>query len=438
MATHEINFDGIVGPTHNYAGLSYGNVASMSHKKSVSNPKHAALEGLAKMKRLMDLGVKQAVLPPHERPHLPTLTRLGFSGSDADLLDQAHRADPALLASVCSASAMWTANAATVSPSADTADGKVHFTPANLISQFHRSIEPPTTTRILRKIFADPSAFIVHDPLPSAAHLSDEGAANHMRLCTDHEDRATEVFVFGRRAFDPAAPAPSRFPARQTLEACQAIARAHLLDPSRVLFLQQTPATVDGGAFHNDVVAVANAGLVLHYQDAWSNTDQLAMIDDSYARIPSDMPLGDAVRSYVFNSQFVTLPDESQALIAPIECSEIASARAYIDTLLASGAIQSVNYVDVRQSMHNGGGPACLRLRVVLTDSEFAKVGANVFLTTELHEQLKQWIEKHYRDELTPDDLRDPGLVLSTRNALDELTKLLQLGSVYEFQKGGS
>lgn len=438
MATHEINFDGIVGPTHSYAGLSYGNVASMSHRKSVSSPKRAALQGLAKMKLLMDLGVKQAVLPPHERPHLPTLKRLGFSGSDADLLDQAYRADPALLASVCSASAMWTANAATVSPSADTADGKVHFTPANLVSQFHRSIEPATTTRLLQKIFADPSAFIVHDPLPSAAHFSDEGAANHMRLCTDHEDRATEVFVFGRCAFDPSAPAPSRFPARQTLEACQAIARAHRLDPSRVLFLQQTPATVDAGAFHNDVVAVANAGLVLHHQDAWSNTDQVAMIDDSYARIPSDMPLDDAVRSYIFNSQFVTLPDESQALIVPIECSEIPSARHYIDTLLASGAIQSVHYVDVRQSMHNGGGPACLRLRVALTDSEIAKVGANILLTDELHDQLKQWIEKHYRDELAPDDLRDPSLVSSTRNALDELTNLLQLGSVYEFQKRGS
>lgn len=438
MATHEINFDGIVGPTHNYAGLSYGNVASMSHKQSVSNPKCAALQGLAKMKLLMDLGVKQAVLPPHERPHLPTLKRLGFSGSDADILDRAHRADPAILASVCSASAMWTANAATVSPSADTVDGKVHFTPANLLSQFHRSIEPPTTTRILRSIFADPSAFVVHDPLPSAAHFSDEGAANHMRLCTDHEDRGTEVFVYGRSAFDPSAPAPSRFPARQTLEACHAIARAHRLDPSRVLFLQQTPATVDAGAFHNDVVAVANAGLVLHHHEAWSSADQVAMIDESYARIPSDMPLEDAIRSYVFNSQFITLPDDSQTLIAPLECSEIPSARAYIDTLQASGAIQSVHCVDVRQSMHNGGGPACLRLRVVLSDAELAKISGNVLLTDALHDQLKQWIEKHYRDELTPDDLRDPDLIASNTFALDQLSQILQLGSIYDFQKSAS
>ena len=26
---YEVNFDGLVGPTHNYAGLSYGNVASL-------------------------------------------------------------------------------------------------------------------------------------------------------------------------------------------------------------------------------------------------------------------------------------------------------------------------------------------------------------------------------------------------------------------------
>src|SRR3954452_5609402 len=138
----EINFDGLVGPTHNYAGLSYGNVASMKNKASVSSPKQAALQGLEKMRLLAGLGVKQAVLPPHERPHLATLRALGFSGSEAGVLGAAQKEAPALLAGACGSSNMWPPNAATVSPSAASADGRVHFTPANLISQFHRSIEP--------------------------------------------------------------------------------------------------------------------------------------------------------------------------------------------------------------------------------------------------------------------------------------------------------
>ena len=48
----EFNFDGLVGPSHNYAGLSFGNVASFSNVKSASNPKQAALQGLAKMRAL--------------------------------------------------------------------------------------------------------------------------------------------------------------------------------------------------------------------------------------------------------------------------------------------------------------------------------------------------------------------------------------------------
>src|SRR5215213_7588538 len=195
-SAHEVNFDGLVGPTHNYAGLSYGNVASMKNKLSVSSPKSAALQGIAKMKLLADLGVKQAVLPPHERPHIPTLKRLGFSGSDAQILGAVAKQDPVLLAAVSSASSMWAANAATVSPSADTGDGKVHFTPANLISQFHRSIEPATTSRILKAMFPEAAGcFAHHPPLPSAVHFSDEGAANHTRLAKEYGEPGVEIFV---------------------------------------------------------------------------------------------------------------------------------------------------------------------------------------------------------------------------------------------------
>jgi succinylarginine dihydrolase len=438
LTAHEINFDGIVGPTHNYAGLSYGNVASMTHKSSVSSPKRAALEGLAKMKFLMDLGLKQAVLPPHERPHLPTLRARGFTGSDAQILEKVHHDDPRLLAAVSSASAMWAANAATVSPSADTGDRRVHFTPANLVSNLHRSIEAPTTTRVLRTIFTDEKQFVVHDPLPR--DLPDEGAANHMRLCAGHGDPGLEIFVFGRTS-DSATTAPLKYPARQSLQSSQAIARNHLLDPDDVLFVQQSPAAIDAGAFHNDVIALANQHLMLYLEDAFADPDVWQQIanacphqDGIYLSSP-DVTLADAVASYLFNSQLVTVPDESMALIAPVECQNLPNVRGFIKSIVDGDPIASVHYVDVRQSMRNGGGPACLRLRVVLTDEQIAAMRGNVMLTAALHNQLKAWIEKYYRDELGPDDLRDPKLLEESRAALDELTQILQLGNLYEFQQ---
>src|SRR5439155_19336991 len=267
MTACELNFDGIVGLTHNYAGLSYGNVASMKSKASPSNPRQAALQGLAKMKFLADLGVKQAVLPPHERTHLPTLRRLGYSGSDAQILAKVFNDDPRLLAAVSSASAMWAAMAATVSPSADTADGRVHFTAANLISHLHRSIEAPTTAHILRTIFADPDRFAHHDPLP--ATLPDEGAANHTRLCRSFGEQGIELFVYGS-SYKENSPQPARFPARQTFAASRAVATMHGVKETE--FIMQNPLAIDAGAFHNDVVAVGNRSVLLYHERAWVDT----------------------------------------------------------------------------------------------------------------------------------------------------------------------
>ena len=435
---YEVNFDGIVGPTHHYGGLSYGNVASMRNKQSTSHPKQAALQGLAKMKFMADLGLKQAVLPPHERPHLPTLRRIGYSGSDAAIIEKVAKDDPWLLSAVSNASAMWAANAATVSPSADAADGRVHFTPANLVTQFHRSIEAATTTAILRRIFADAKHFIVHDPLPATPAFADEGAANHTRLwCPGTEDRrGLEVFVYGRRAFGDAGASPSKFPARQTYEASAAVARNHQLRPDNVLFLQQSRVVIDAGAFHNDVVAVGNREIMLYHTAAYADANVKETLEFHGVESPTaDMPIEDAIRSYVFNSQYVSLPDDSFALIAPIECLDVPSAKAYIDSLIRYGAVHVAHFVDVRQSMRNGGGPACLRLRVVLTDVELVATHQGVIFTDALHASLKQWVERHYRDELTAADLADPKLLDESRAALDELTRILRLGSIYEFQQ---
>lgn len=440
LTAYEVNFDGIIGPTHNYAGLSFGNLASQKHRQSTSNPREAALQGLAKMKYLADLGVKQAVLPPQRRPNLGILRRLGFDGPDARVLDCASKEEPRLLAAAYSASSMWAANAATVSPSADSSDGRVHFTPANLVSHFHRSLESPATAAVLKAIFADESAFAHHAALPGVAAFGDEGAANHTRLASAYGSAGIQMFVYGRSASDPVA-VPSLFPARQTLEASRALARLHQLDPARIVFAQQHPAAIDAGAFHNDVIAVGNQNVLLYHASAYVNGDEV--IDDLRRKFAgvSDVPLHvievteeqvslkDAVATYLFNSQLVTLPGEGRmALIAPLESLEHAGVKRLIDSLVGSGSpIASAHYLDVRQSMRNGGGPACLRLRVVLTERELSLAHPGVMLTDALHAQLVRWVERHYRDELGPHDLSDPQLARQSYDALDDLSRILAL-----------
>lgn len=445
----EINFDGLVGQTHNYSGLSFGNVASEIYKGYVAYPKKAALQGLDKMRLLMQMGLKQAVLPPQERPHIPTLKRLGFTGSDAEILGQAYKNNPALLMSVCSAASMWTANAGTVSPSADTPDGKLHLTPANLVNKFHRSIEHHSTTPVFRAIFSDPNHFVVHEALPSGDWLGDEGAANHTRFCESHEKTGVEFFVYGKTGLEQTGQNTKNFPARQNHEASKAIARLHGLDPARTVFVQQNPEMIDVGVFHNDVISVGNQNVLFYHEDAFVGGDAvLAEIQGKLSRVCKkpfiplkvlrrDIPAAEAVKTYLFNTQLVTLPDDSMALIAPFECEESPLVKPYLDALLAdiSNPIRRVYYVDLRQSMQNGGGPACLRLRVVMTEDEIKTANPAVFLDNGLYQKLKSWIEKYYRDELRLEDLADPQLLLEVRNALDELTKILNLGTVYEFQK---
>jgi succinylarginine dihydrolase len=444
----EINFDGIVGPTHNYAGLSLGNLASQKHGNLASNPRQAALQGLDKMKFLMDLGVRQAVLPPQERPDVASLRRLGFTGNDAAVLEQAQRQAPELLAACGSASAMWAANAATVSPSCDSADGRVHFTPANLPTQFHRSLESATTSRVLRAIFPDESLFAHHPPLPGGPQLADEGAANHLRLAPSHGRAGVEMFVFGRNGFGEDQSAPTRFPARQTREASAAVARLHQLREGDVRFVRQNPKAIDAGAFHNDVVAVGNLNVLLYHESAFADfpaDDLRRWFEKNGAgelhliEVPERLiSLSEAVASYLFNSQIVNLPDGTMNVIAPVEARESHQAVHCLGWLMGRKTpIQRVHFVDVRQSMNNGGGPACLRLRVALTPVEISRVNPSVLLDEKLFQSLRQWVQKHYREHLVPADLADPRLLVECRSALDELSGMLGLRAIYPFQCGG-
>ena len=412
MPIREINFDGIIGPSHNYAGLSLGNLASTRNAGGVSRPRAAALQGLDKMRANLALGLVQGVFVPQPRPARNWLADLGTT---------IEAAEPELAANAMSASAMWAANAATVSPAPDTADGKCHLTVANLRTMPHRSHEWVATLAQLNVAFANP-AFAVHGPVPAA--FGDEGAANHMRLTAGHGEPGIELFVYGRTG--------GPYPARQHIEASKAVARLHGLDPARTLFIEQSEQAIAAGAFHNDVVAVANERVLFAHGEAFADRDgTLAAIERlmpgvEIVEVPdAEVPLADAIRSYLFNAQLVTTSDGTMTLVAPTECRDTPSVKAWIDRHLASnGAIRRVEYVDVRQSMANGGGPACLRLRVAcdpaLVDPRFLVEEAKL-------ERIGGVIAAHWPEEIAPGKLQEPGLIAAVAEARQALLECLEL-----------
>ncbi len=444
MIAREANFDGLIGPTHNYGGLSDGNLASAKNAGLVARPREAALQGLAKMKLMHDLGLWQGILPPQQRPFIPGLRQFGFTGTDAEVYDAAWKQAPVLTKNMMSASSMWAANAATVSPSPDCADKTLHLTPANLSTMLHRSIEAEQTGRALKRAF--PFAR-VHDALHGQSVLADEGAANHVRLCADRGSQGVELFVFGRDGF---APNRTGYPARHTREACDAVARNHRLDPQRTVIVRQSDAAIDAGAFHNDVVCVGAMQTLFYHEHAFANTDDVqsqirqaadGLFEPHFEEVPSDdVPIADAITSYLFNSMLVQFPgDDGLTLVAPTEVEETKSTRRYCEKLTSGNSpIQAVKFVDVRQSMRNGGGPACLRLRVTLTEDEWPNVNAGQVMNEDSYAVLTDWVKRHYRETLSPEDLPDPSLMRESFAALDDLTQIMNLGSdFYPFQRVG-
>ncbi len=464
----EANFDGLVGPTHNYAGLAHGNVASQRNGRRPSNPRAAALQGLEKMRLVADLGIPQAVLPPPLRPNLDWLRSIGFTGKDGQVLERVAQADPVLLAAAWSASSMWTANAATFSPSADTSDGNAHVTPANLAGQIHRALEAASTAALLKRVFPGPG-FIHHFPLPAGRGFGDEGAANHIRLAlasgsarsatSDFASAAVpagnyasaadpfasqpglEIFVYGTEFLSPHKSGPRRFPPRQTLEASRAVARLHGLLPERTLFLRQHPSAIDAGVFHNDVIAVGNGPVLFAHEKAFADGQAaFRSIRKAYSALGNgevilivvksrEVSLEAAVSTYLFNSQLLTLPQGGMLLLAAEECRRHRGVRAYLASLPDRGlGITRVEFADLRQSMRNGGGPACLRLRAQLTAAQWARVPTGLKFTPKLHQRLADWVHKHYRDRLTSRDLVDPELMRESFAASRSLANILGLG----------
>ncbi|MEM0985221.1 MAG: N-succinylarginine dihydrolase [Pseudomonadota bacterium] len=438
MSGIEANFDGLIGPSHNYGGLSDGNLASGRNAGLVSNPREAALQGLEKMRQMVRMGLVQGVLPPQPRPDFTFLCRAGFSGTDRSILEAAAKRAPHLLKAAWSASAMWTANAATVSPSPDTAGNRLHLTAANLSTMLHRSIEGDCTAAVLMDVFGDDRYFSVAPCLPMHADFSDEGAANHVRLAADHGASGVELFVYGRQSGEMSA----GFPARQTRLASEAIARGHGLSPDRTVFARQSKMAIDAGAFHNDVVCVGTLDTLFFHEHAFEDTDAVlgalrrageGLFELRPIKVPdAEVPLADAISSYLFNSQLLAIPGEDRlVLLAPLETRETESTRVFCEALVAgNGPIGRVDFVDVRQSMQNGGGPACLRLRVAMTETELSAVHAGVMLDEARIGALQDVVSNHYRDSLAPADLADPDFMVEALEAYEAIVAQLGLPSL--------
>lgn len=417
MALVEINFDGIIGPSHNYAGLSPGNIASANNAGAVSQPRAAALQGIEKMRANLRLGLAQGFFMPLDRPNKAWL---------AGLATDMTTADPHIRAAAFSASAMWAANAATVSPAPDTTDGRCHLSAANLLTMAHRSHEWTGTLAQLKLAFADERHFTVHGPVPPP--FGDEGAANFMRLCPSHGEAGLEIFVYGKSG--------GPFPARQHIEASKAVARAHRLNPERTLFIQQSEVAIAAGAFHNDVVAVANERVLFTHEQAFEEPEtayeaiKARMPEAEIVIVPADrVSLADAIQSYLFNAQLVTLPHGGgMALILPTEAQANLNVWGWLEEHVAgNGPIRRLVPVDVRQSMANGGGPACLRLRVV---ADPTTVDPRFIADETKLDRMADVIAEHWPESIAPDQLADPALVEHVQKARLALLDACGLGEL--------
>lgn len=420
----EVQIDGLPGPTHHFGGLSAGNLASLAHAGFSSRPRAAARQCLAKMRRVLALGVPQAWLPPLMRPDVGLLRAAGWSGDDATVLTAAAR-EPHLLHLATSSAFMWTANCATVIPHTDTSDGRCHVIVANLVAMSHRAREGTARAAQLRALLPADDV-VVHDPLPALSDLGDEGAANHSRVWAPGHP-AVHLFVHGRAGGERAT---TRLPARQTREAGAAVARLAGLPEAQVLHIRQHAAAIDAGAFHNDVVMVGDGAHVLVHAQAWH--DQAAVLAHLRHRVPgmrvaevaeADLTLGEAVASYLFNSQLLGTP-QGTVLVAPAQAGE-GRAGAVVRRLRDEGFIAAAHFIDLGESMANGGGPACLRLRLPLPRALLPRLAPGLLLDEPRITALEHWVDRHYRDVLTAAELADPALLQEWAAAAADLRELM-------------
>lgn len=410
---YEVNFEGLPSPLHLYSGLGQGNFASKNNKGGKSYPQKAALQSLTKIKLLKSLGIKEYLIPPQNRLSNLTINPKYFEQEEK-------------LRQLISSSNMWVANAATMSPSLDCKDNKTHFTIANLLSNPHRALESDYTQRFFEKIFED-SNINIHPPLREF----DEGGANHTRLCPQYNSEGLEIFVYG---FDDNPQISPIIRARQSKKACEQIIENHQI--KNHLIIKQNPEAIAKGVFHNDVISTGNLNFFMYHQKAFE-TNAIEQIHHQYKKIfghdlidleISELSIEDCVKSYIFNSQIVG--SNSMTMLAPAECKENQIIKDFIEKKIIQNPkipINQVLFLDLEQSMQNGGGPACLRLRAVLKQEEINSIKAKIEFNDELFASLESWIEKYYPESFELNDLRDKDFLEQIQQAYKALDKMIEL-----------
>jgi len=447
----EVSFEGIAGPSHSFGGLALGDFASMASAGRKSHPRAAAKQCIYKIRLLLQNGVPVVILPPHERPALWFLRSLGYQGTDQEVLQSVVRSAAWLVPIIYSSSGMWCANSATVVPSADSTDGRCHVIVANLAANFHRSLEPPFVFEILQKILPASAGFAVQPNIPGDVNLWDEGAANHVRLSQD--GAGLHLFVHGRNAGQNVAklirdPGRDHVLPRQTNEASLAVARLAKLPLERLVLGQQNQAAIDQGVFHNDVSCMSiGTTLIVHDQafHEWAGLRQeldrrvtgLGLGPLQVIEVAGhEMSLAEAVRTYFFNSQLVAAPDDRLLMLCPACCRESGQAKTALDKMHSTlGSRLTTEFVDLSESLANGGGPACLRLRVAMTHEQLRAIPRAFVAHQALLDRLEAAVERFYREDLVLEDLKDPEFARECFSALDEMARLLGYDAIYSFQR---
>jgi succinylarginine dihydrolase len=260
----------------------------------------------------------------------------------------------------------------------------------------------------------------VVDALPSSQPLRDEGAANHMRLCGSGNNRNRAVHVFVHEpASESDSLSPLRYVSRQSVVASHHVSRKLTLAEEKCVFIEQSQRAINAGVFHNDVIATSHGNLLLCHELAFTNTPQsIERMSEKYRQVVGEeliceivtesmLPIEESVRSYLFNSQILSKSDGSFHLLCPSECGESERVRTVIEGWLASESnpISSVETIGVQESMSNGGGPACLRLRLDVDEEQVSQLEPRWRFTPERHSEIARWIDNYYPARLCIDDL---------------------------------
>lgn len=327
---------------------------------------------------------------------------------------------------------MWMANAGTCSSRTDTLDGKGRIVIANLTASLHRGQESEERHLQLRYLFQDLDQFEVVQALPSVHPLRDEGAANAMRFWNPKNNRGMYVFVFGEgysQAKNVSHPEIARMlpkvhPSRQTALASQLVARRLGIGDTRSLFVQQLPKAIDAGVFHNDVIATSHEDFLLVHECAYvdqpNSLDRMADIFRKQCHgtlrtlviTEKELSLSEAVATYLFNSQIVTRKDGSWLMLCPVECQESPTASQVLKRIQREEPrIGAIEFVSLRESMANGGGPACLRLRTYASEQEIDELPARTRIQDESLSFLEGVIASEYPETVQLEDFLDLDLV---------------------------